>query len=161
MFACLANLGLPGLSGFVAETAVYYGSFTSVMVSNMVHAVVAKPAVIFSIFGMILTLGYMLWLLKRLFFGPETRDWAGHFSDATVNEKIVAWSLSIVVLVLGICPLMLASQYNNAAEAITNMLTAQVNNPGRGRLWIENPPIRSIKCALGFTSCSRDYIHKI
>ncbi len=71
----------------------------------------------------------MLWLLKRVFFGPETRNWAGHFTDATFNEKVVAWSLSVVVLILGICPLLIAVQYANAAEAITNMLTVRANSP--------------------------------
>ncbi len=44
MFACLANLGLPGLSGFVAETAVFYGSYTSLMVSSLLHAIMAETS---------------------------------------------------------------------------------------------------------------------
>ncbi len=126
MFACLANLGLPGLSGFVAETAVYYGSYTSYMVSSVVQAVMAKPAVIFATLGCVLTAGYMLWLLKRLFFGPETKQ-GQHLADVSLNEKIIAWSLSVVVLILGVFPVLLASQFSNSAQAITAMLVARTN----------------------------------
>jgi NADH-quinone oxidoreductase subunit M len=126
MFACLANLGLPGLSGFVAETAIYYGSFTSVMVSTLVHGILGKPVIIFATFGVVLTAGYMLWLIKRIFFGPELSKWAGHLTDARPNEKIVAWSLAVVVLMLGVWPMMLAGQYNPSTEALTNLLISNV-----------------------------------
>ncbi len=126
MFACLANLGLPGLSGFAAETAIYYGSFTSIMVSTLVKGILGKPVVIFATFGVVLTAAYMLWLLKRLFFGPETSRWAGHLSDARPNEKLIAWSLSVVVLALGIFPLLLTQQYNPATESINRLMVSRL-----------------------------------
>jgi len=128
MFACLANLGLPGLSGFVAETAVYYGSFTSVMVSSVVKGILGKPVIIFSTLGVILTAGYMLWLLKRIFFGPELEKWAGHLSDARPTEKLVAWSLSIVVIGLGLFPILLTSQFNYTTETLNRLVISQVSN---------------------------------
>jgi len=127
MLACLANLGLPGLSGFVAETAVYYGSYTSLMVLSAVKAAVAQPVVIFATFGCVLTAAYMLWLLKRLFFGPEGKSWGDHLADATTNEKIIAWSLSTAILVLGIFPFLLASQFSNSANVITGLLSSRMN----------------------------------
>lgn len=127
MFACLANVGLPGLSGFAAETAVYYGSYTSLMVSSLAKAAVAKPVVIFATFGCVLTLGYMLWLLKRLFFGPESKSWGDHLADATANEKIIAWSLCTAVLILGIFPFLLASQFSNSANVIIGLLSSRMN----------------------------------
>ena len=128
MFASLANLGLPGLSGFVAETAVYYGSFTSLLVSSAVKNIFGQPIVIFATFGVVLTAGYMLWLLKRIFFGPELSKWAGHLFDAKPTEKFIAWSLSIVVLALGIFPLFLTEQYNYATETLNRVATVQFNS---------------------------------
>ncbi len=129
MFACLANLGLPGLSGFAAETAIYYGSFTSLMVSSLVKGILGKPVIIFATFGVVLTAGYMLWLLKRLFFGAELPKWAGHLSDARPSEKLVAWSLSIVILLLGVFPILLTQQYNSSTETLTNLLISRVPSP--------------------------------
>jgi NADH-quinone oxidoreductase subunit M len=128
MFACLANLGLPGLSGFVAETAVYYGSYTSIMVSSVVKGILGKPVIIFATLGVVLTAGYMLWLLKRIFFGPELTKWAGHLSDARPNEKLVAYALSVVVLALGLFPLFLTSQYNYTTETLNRLVISQISN---------------------------------
>lgn len=135
MFACLANLGLPGLSGFVAETAIYYGSFTSVMVSSVVKGLLGKPVVIFATLGVVLTAGYMLWLLKRLFFGPELSKWVGHLTDARPTEKLIAWSLSIVVIGLGVFPLVLTEQYNYTTEGLNRVVAAQVTA-------LSNPPAK-------------------
>ena len=64
--------------------------------------------IIFAGLGVILTAGYMLWLLKRLFYGSELEKWKGHLSDATLTERVVAYSLSFSILALGIYPLMLS-----------------------------------------------------
>jgi NADH-quinone oxidoreductase subunit M len=116
MLATLANLGLPGLSGFVAETAVYYGSFMSPFAISGAQAELARGSVLFATVGVILTAGYMLWLLKRLFFGEELAKWQGHLTDARPNERVVAWALSIAILGLGVYPLLLTGQYDNVVR---------------------------------------------
>lgn len=108
MLGTMANLGLPGLSGFVAEAAVFYGSFTSPMAQLADKGGMVQGWIIFAGLGVILTAGYMLWLLKRLFYGSELEKWKGHLSDATLTERVVAYSLSFSILALGIYPLMLS-----------------------------------------------------
>ncbi len=114
MLAALANLGLPALSGFVAEATVFYGSFTS-------PTAVADPGfvrawIVFAGIGVILTAGYMLWLLKRLFYGPENPRWVGHLADMTINEKVVASVLSAAIIAMGVYPLWVTSQYAPLAD---------------------------------------------
>lgn len=109
MFAAMANLGLPGLAGFVAEVTVFYGSFTSVVANaepGIVHGALIAAAT-----GVILSAGYMLWLLKRLFYGPVMPKWVGHMFDMTKNEKFVAVCLSVCMIIFGICPLLLTRYY--------------------------------------------------
>ena len=108
MLGTMANLGLPGLSGFVAEAAVFYGSFTSPMAQSTTAGGFVQGWIIVAGLGVILTAGYMLWLLKRLFYGEELAKWKGHLSDATMTEKVVAYSLCTSILALGIYPLMLS-----------------------------------------------------
>ncbi len=128
MLAALANLGLPALSGFVAETAVYYGAYSSPMaMPGSEHAPIAQAAVLFATTGVILTACYMLWLLKRLFFGPELEKWAGHLSDARLTEKIVAWSFSILIIGLGIYPLFLTKQFNIMTTGMINSISPRLN----------------------------------
>jgi NADH-quinone oxidoreductase subunit M len=127
MLATLANLGLPGLSGFIGETGVYYGAYCSPMAASATHGLFAKGTVLFAAAGVILTAGYMLWLLKRLFYGPEVAKWIGHLTDARTNEKVVAFALSVVIVGLGIYPLILIKQYNPVAESITNQIGSRFN----------------------------------
>jgi NADH-quinone oxidoreductase subunit M len=104
-FAGLASLGLPGLAGFVAE----YMTFTS---SYQVWSVVT----IISVFTMILTAGYLLWMLKRVFYGPFNLKWE-ELSDATLRERIPLLALSVVIVFVGIYPRYLI-------DVITPSLTA-------------------------------------
>jgi proton-translocating NADH-quinone oxidoreductase chain M len=116
MLAALANLGLPGLSGFVGEVAVFYGSITSWMAQASPQAPFVQAWIYAAAFGVVLTAGYMLWLLKRLFFGPEQPKWVGHLWDARPTEKLIAYSLSALIIVLGIYPLLLTREYTPVAR---------------------------------------------
>jgi NADH-quinone oxidoreductase subunit M len=59
VIAGFAALGLPGLSGFVAEITVFLGSLN-------VH----PAATIAAVFGVVLAAGYILWTVQRIFTGP-------------------------------------------------------------------------------------------
>ncbi len=116
MLAALANLGLPALSGFVAEATVFYGSFTSPLATLSQHPDFVKGCLIFACTGVILTAGYMLWLLKRLFYGPEQPKWAGHLTDARPMEIFVASVLAIGTIWLGVYPMALTKNYAGIAD---------------------------------------------
>ena len=62
VIASLAMIGLPMLSGFVGEFLILLGTFTGV----------SKGWAIAATLGVILGAAYMLWLVQRLFFGPES-----------------------------------------------------------------------------------------
>lgn len=123
MFGCMANLGLPGLSGFVAETSVIYGSFTGFMASAGRHVHLCQLAVFTAATGMILTAGYMLWLLKRLFYGTTPEKWVNHFTAIRPLEKFIAYSLAIVILGLGVYPLALIRQYSLVSDSMNQSIT--------------------------------------
>ena len=125
MFAALANLGLPALSGFVAETAVFYGAFTGYTATLGHHAAETRGWIYFACIGVVLTAGYMLWLLKRLFFGPEQAKWAGHLTDARPSETFLAYALSFIILALGVYPIMLTKKYQNVADSLGNYLLSK------------------------------------
>jgi NADH-quinone oxidoreductase subunit M len=91
-FAGLASLGLPGLAGFVAEYMVFTSSFR----------IWTVPTII-SVFTMILTASYLLWMLKRVFFGPFNRKW-NWLPDATFREVIPLYVLAAVIVLIGVYP---------------------------------------------------------
>jgi len=119
MLGTMANLGLPGLSGFVAEAAVFYGSFTSPMAQSLTNGHMVQGWIYFAALGVILTAAYMLWLLKKVFYGEELPKWKGHLTDATNTERIVAYSLSFSILALGIYPLMLINYYAPVSDKMS------------------------------------------
>jgi proton-translocating NADH-quinone oxidoreductase chain M len=130
MLGTMANLGLPGLSGFVAEAAVFYGAYTSPMALSTLHGHMVQAWIWFAATGVVLTAAYMLWLLKRLFYGAQLPKWDHHLSDATMIEKGVAYTLCFTILALGIYPLMLTRYYapiaDRLADSIQQRMTASV-----------------------------------
>jgi len=106
--AFFANLGLPGLCGFVGEVLVILGSFQAARAGSALMASGASYSVIMTLavtacFGVILTAGYMLWTIQRVFFGPEKPEYRG-FTDVDAREKIVLAPLAAMAIVLGVLP---------------------------------------------------------
>ncbi len=105
-FAGLASLGLPGLAGFVAE----YMTFTS---SYKIWGTVT----IVSVFTMILTASYLLWMLKRVFYGPFNTRWNG-LLDANWREAIPMITLAAFIVFVGIYPSFLIDVLNSSLTAL-------------------------------------------
>ncbi len=90
--AGLASLGLPGLSGFVAELLVFLGLFHTYPVLG-----------ILGIIGAAITAVYILRLIARVFFGPLGEQWEDQ-TDATVREKFSMLVLAGFILLVGLFP---------------------------------------------------------
>src|SRR5579859_1358492 len=91
-YAGMASLGLPGLAGFVAEYMVFTSSFR----------IWTIPTII-AVFTMILTAGYLLWMIKRVFFGTFNKQW-DWLPDANARELVPLLALAILIVVVGIYP---------------------------------------------------------
>jgi NADH-quinone oxidoreductase subunit M len=105
---CMANLGLPGLCGFVGEVMVLLGSFQAAKPDSILMRSGADPATIrtlavISCFGVILTAGYMLWTIQRVFFGPEKSEYKA-FPEVDQRELVVLTPLAIMAILLGVIP---------------------------------------------------------
>ncbi len=124
MFTALANLGLPLLSGFVAETATFYGAFTGWAATDGPHAESTRIWIYIACTGVVLTAGYMLWLLKRLFFGAMPAKWSGHLSDARFGEVFLCYAMCIIIFGLGVFPSVLTKQYQLIANLMGSYLAS-------------------------------------
>jgi NADH-quinone oxidoreductase subunit M len=91
-FACFTSLGLPGGAGFVAEYLTFTGSYATLPVQT-----------VFAVFGIVLTAGYLLWMLRRSFYGVLNPKWAW-LTDASARERVILVSLAVVILLVGIYP---------------------------------------------------------
>ena len=93
VMAGLASLGLPAMSGFVAEITVFLGAFGRF-----------EAPTILGIVGLVLSASYILWMLRRVLFGPKTERWAD-LPDATAWwEQLPMAAMLAVILAVGIYP---------------------------------------------------------
>src|SRR5262249_4932078 len=90
--ACLASLGLPALAGFVAEYLVFTGTFA-----------ILPVVTILSVFGVVLTAGYLLWMLRRAFYGPRNRLWV-RVTETPCSGAAPLIALTVVIVLVGIFP---------------------------------------------------------
>ncbi|MBI4296584.1 MAG: NADH-quinone oxidoreductase subunit M [Chloroflexi bacterium] len=97
--AGLASLGLPATSGFAAEFLIFVGSFSSAIAGIQLYTILA-------VLGVVVTAGYILWMLQRVFFGPPLAQFT-HAHDADALEKVTIFSLIIVIVLVGIYPAIL------------------------------------------------------
>jgi NADH-quinone oxidoreductase subunit M len=91
LFFALASMGLPGLGNFVAEFLVLLGTYA---VSVPVMAVAAG--------GMVLSVIYALWIIQRVFHGPNERGWK--VPDLSARETLIFAAMILVIVWLGVYP---------------------------------------------------------
>ena len=100
--AGLASLGLPSLSGFVSEVLVFLGTYP----------VWSWPTAI-AVFGIVLTAGYILWMIQRVLFGPPLERYA-QVGDASVVEAIPLAVLTVAIVAVGVYPAILTDTFSAA-----------------------------------------------
>jgi NADH-quinone oxidoreductase subunit M len=113
-FAALASLGLPGLAGFVAEYMVFTSSFR----------IWTIPTII-AVFTMILTAAYLLWMIKRVFFGPFNAKWSW-LPDASPRELIPLFALAGLIVFVGIYPAPLLDVISSSLQPIIHSAVTMI-----------------------------------
>ncbi len=103
-----ANLGLPGLCGFIGEVMVLLGSFGaarqgSILMNYGVGRGLVIGFAVVACFGVILTAGYMLWTIQRVFLGPEKPEYRD-FPEVDGREQTVLIPLVVMAVLLGVLP---------------------------------------------------------
>lgn len=93
MLFTMANVGLPGTSGFIGEFLTLMGTFQV----NTWVAAVATTGVIFSA-------GYALWLYRRVVFGDLIKESLRTITDMSARERVIFAPLVAMTLLLGIYP---------------------------------------------------------
>jgi NADH-quinone oxidoreductase subunit M len=123
------SMGLPGLCGFIAEVFVVLSAFNY----DRVLAVLAAAAVI-------LTAGYILWTLQRVFLGRN--DQYRGLPDLSAREWAISLPLVVLTIVLGVFPQrsLLSWMHPSVSDmvrqvvstpAITNAPRAALDDPAR------------------------------
>jgi NADH-quinone oxidoreductase subunit M len=112
----MANVGLPGTSGFVGEFMVILASFKA----NFWIALLAALT-------LIIGASYTLWMVKRVIFGDVQNEGVAKLKDVNKREAWMLGSLVVLIILVGIWPnplldLMHATIEHLAQQALTSKL---------------------------------------
>ena len=111
----LCSLGLPGLSGFVAEMTVFVGSWQH-------PDMFSRVATILACLSIVVTAVYILRAVTKTAMGPLTATF-DHIKDAGWNEKLAALILLAGIIAIGVAPAWLNDLVSPGAEAIMNKIS--------------------------------------
>jgi NADH-quinone oxidoreductase subunit M len=85
-------MGLPGLSGFISEVLVLLGSWQTFPVLAILGAS-----------GVILTAGYLLWTIQRVYLGPPNEKYKS-LPEINAREMFTLVPLGAIVILVGVYP---------------------------------------------------------
>jgi NADH-quinone oxidoreductase subunit M len=107
----LTVIGVPFLAGFMGELMIFVGSYP-------VH----RAATVLVMAGTIITTGYTIWTVQRVFFGPSKEAFA-RLKDATTLELTYMLPLAIAVVILGVLPGRVIPVINNGVQSVVARFT--------------------------------------
>jgi len=107
-----AGLGLPGLCGFIGEIFVVLSAWNY----DPLLAIIAAS-------GVILTAGYILWTMQRVYLGPEYRGPHGdEITPMTEREAFVGGTLLAFAVILGVAPFTMFNIMNPSIARLTEAM---------------------------------------
>ena len=115
VIAGLANLGLPGLSGFVAEMTIFVGSFQNFDVFHRTLTIIACTSIV-------ITAVYILRLVGKILYGTCTNKHHLALTDATWDERFAVICLIVCVAGLGMAPFWISDMISGSVLPVVSNL---------------------------------------
>jgi len=116
MLFTMANVGLPGTSGFVGEFLTLIGVF---QVNTWIGVLAAT--------GVILSAGYALYLYRRVVFGDLIKESLKSITDMDRREKVIFAPLVVMTLLLGVYPSLVLDIIGPSVEALVSQYDVAVS----------------------------------
>jgi len=123
----LASIGLPGTNGFVGEFLVLLGAFKA----HWLYGAIAVTGVIFGA-------AYFLWYYERAILGPVGKAVRESIGDLHLRETVIALSLSVMILWIGLYPAPFLRMMNASVQAL-------VERVDHGKVAVFEGPRREVK----------------
>ncbi len=122
----LVSMGMPGLSGFVAEFPIFVGLWDAAQnltLPNGQTATYYGLIAILAILGVVITAAYVMRVVQRVFFGEfEEEKWHGEVGDVTVLDKVAMAILVFWLIAVGVYPAIMQPMITAGMEPIVRLL---------------------------------------
>ncbi|MSR74861.1 MAG: NADH-quinone oxidoreductase subunit M [Planctomycetes bacterium] len=125
-----ASLGLPGLNGFISEVLVFMGSFNSETFFAGNSAVYGLPRwmVYLALPGVVLTAGYILWTVQRVYMGTAKKEEYKTFRDLNWREVFSLAPLAAMCIIFGVAPQLILGYMNNTLDHLRTFIVTGGGN---------------------------------
>ncbi|MEG1998867.1 MAG: NADH-quinone oxidoreductase subunit M, partial [Bacteroidales bacterium] len=115
VIAGLASLGLPGLSGFVAEMMIFFGAFQWNDIFDRVFTVIACTSIV-------ITAVYILRVVGKILYGPVQDKHHESLTDAVWYEKLSTITLIVAIAGIGMLPLWISDLVRGGVVIISDRI---------------------------------------
>jgi NADH-quinone oxidoreductase subunit M len=109
----LSSIAVPGTNGFVGELLILLGAFAA-----------NKGIAAIAVTGVVLGAAYMLWMVKRVFFGEAGELVKKGLTDLNTREIVVMAPLIVLIVWMGVLP----GHFLNWSEASINHLSKNIGS---------------------------------
>lgn len=116
VIAGLASLGLPGLSGFIAEMTIFVGSFQVEGTFHRILTIVAAASIV-------ITAVYILRVVGKILYGPLQDKHHENLPPASWFEKVAVVTLILAIVALGSAPLWISDMISSSVAPIMQHIT--------------------------------------
>jgi len=117
--AGLASLGLPGMTGFVAESHIFLGGFFT---NPWIDPTIMRVLTIIATMSIVVTAVYVLRGLGQVFLGQMDNAKYGTLTDASFTEKLSTGILVATLIIVGVFPSYLIEMIEGPLMPIINRL---------------------------------------
>ena len=115
VIAGLASLGLPGLSGFVAEMTIFVGSFQNEDIFYRIVTIIAVSSIV-------VTAVYILRVVGKILLGPLSNQDHNLITDAVWHERIPIFILLFTIIAMGVAPFWMSDTILKSLDPIVEKI---------------------------------------
>jgi NADH-quinone oxidoreductase subunit M len=122
----LTSMGMPGLSGFIAEYPIFMGLFAASDVTLRIGSFELTnyyPIIaLFAVLGIVITAAYVLRVTGRVFFGEFDAARYADVGDITITDRVILLLLGLPLLIIGMYPAVLAPMVEAGVRPVVALL---------------------------------------
>jgi NADH-quinone oxidoreductase subunit M len=107
----LVSMGMPGFSGFIAEFPIFMGLWQTQPILAIIAAI-----------SIVITAGYIMRVIGRVFFGEMPEEFVGHISKINIQDKLALVILASILIIVGVYPRIMAPLVESGAQAVLSLL---------------------------------------